>query len=49
MQFYKVIAVYVDIFESSVIGEEHFRTREEAEAFAKLAQDNNVITVIAEM
>ena len=49
MRYYKVIAIFVDVFESTILGEEHFATRVEAEAFAKLAQDEQVITVIAEM
>lgn len=49
MIYYKVIAIFVDVFESAILGEEHFGTKQEAEAWAKLVQDENVITVIAEM
>lgn len=48
--FYRVITIFVDTFEESfVLGEKNFRTRPEAEEYAKQMQDDYFISVVVEL
>ncbi len=49
MQFYKVVTMFVDVFETSILGERHFGTMTEAQAWARLSEDEQIISVIIEM
>ncbi|MBD5132433.1 MAG: hypothetical protein HDT28_07610 [Clostridiales bacterium] len=49
--FFKVIVIGIDILESTIIDERHFKSRSEAEAFAhkyKLSRDN-IFTIVLQM
>lgn len=49
--FFKVIVVAIDIFESNIIDERHFKSRSEADAFAheyRLSKDN-VFAIVLQM
>ena len=47
--FYKVIVVKIDIFESSIIDERHFKDREEANVYSDTMKDAGYVTIIATM
>ena len=47
--FYKVVVVKIDVFESSIVDERHFRTNAEAHAYADTMSEAGYITVIAAM
>lgn len=44
--FYKVVALSIDIFESSIIDERHFGTRAEAEAYASTFSGSSVAFIV---
>lgn len=45
--FYKVVVLKIDVFESSIVDEKHFRTKAEAHAYADTMSEAGYITVIA--
>lgn len=45
--FYKVVVLKIDVFESSIVDEKHFRTNAEAHAYADTMSEAGYITVIA--
>ena len=47
--FYKVIAVNIDVFESRIIDERHFATREEAEVYKESIENDNTAVIIGRM
>ena len=47
--FYKVVVLKIDVFESSIVDEKHFRTNAEAHAYADTMSEAGYITVIAAM
>lgn len=46
--FYKVVALSIDVFESTIIDERHFGTRSEAEAYAN-SFSGSTVAIIVEM
>lgn len=47
--FYKVVVLKLDIFESSIIDERHFRTSSEARAYSTAMIDAGYTAIIAAM
>lgn len=49
--FFKVIVVAIDIFESTIIDERHFKSRSEANGFAyrTIIDSDNVRAIVIEM
>lgn len=47
--FYKVVVVKIDVFESTIIDERHFRTSIEANTFADTMKEAGYVTIIAAM
>ena len=47
--FYKVVVLKLDVFESVIVDERHFRTNAEAHAYADTMSEAGYITVIAAM
>lgn len=44
--FYKVVALSIDVFESTIIDERHFGTRSEAETYANSFSGSTVAFII---
>ena len=50
VQYYKLLLIAVDAFESEIIDERHFSTRSEAEAYAStFSGSSSSVAVIIEM
>ena len=47
--FYKVITINIDVFESHIIDERHFASREEAEAYKESVESDNTAVIIVRM
>ena len=47
--FFKVVVVKIDVFESSIVDERHFRTNAEAHTYADTMREAGYITVIVAM
>lgn len=49
--FYKAIVIEIDLFESRIIDERHFRTKEEAEQFQIeiVLNHNNMVCIVYQM
>lgn len=47
--FYKVVVLKIDVFESSIVDEKHFRTNAEAHAYADTMSEAGYVTIIAAM
>lgn len=47
--FYKVVVVKIDVFESSIVDERHFRTNAEAHTYSDTMQEAGYVTIIAAM
>lgn len=48
-KFYKVLVLSIDIFESSIVNEKHFKTYSEASEFCSSLKDSGLTTMIVEM
>lgn len=49
VSFYKVVIMKLDVFESSIIDERHFKTKADAYTYADTMRENGYVTVIAAM
>lgn len=49
VSFYKVVVLKIDVFESSIVDEKHFRTKADAYTYADTMSEADYITVIAAM
>lgn len=47
--FYKVITINIDVFESQIIDERHFTSREEAEVYKESVESDNTAVIIVRM
>ena len=47
--FYKVVVVKIDVFESSIVDERHFRTNAEALTYSDNMKEAGYVTIIAAM
>jgi hypothetical protein len=47
--FFKVVVIKIDVFESVIVDERHFRTKEEARIYADTMQDAGYIVVIVNL
>lgn len=47
--FFKVVVVKIDVFESTIVDEKHFRTKAEAHTYSDTMQEAGYVTIIAAM
>ena len=47
--FYKVVVLKLDVFESSIVDERHFKTNAEAHLYSDTMQEAGYVTIIAAM
>ena len=47
--FFKVVVLKLDVFESSIVDERHFKTNTEAHLYADTMREAGYVTIIAAM
>lgn len=47
--FFKVVVVKIDVFESTIVDERHFKTNAEAHLYSDTMQEAGYVTIIAAM
>lgn len=47
--FFKVVVVKIDVFESTIVDEKHFKTNAEAHLYSDTMQEAGYVTIIAAM